>query len=282
MKQTVVYLGDKILYSFRNSFILSDPFRRAKKNRVNINYWNKEPNIGDIISPIIVNYLLSLRGLDINKKTNKTIHLYAVGSVLTAGMQDCCVWGSGIGNIIRLNRLKNRNLDIRLLRGPLTGIVLKDMGYSIPNVFGDPAILLKDIYFPRIEKKYKYGFIFHGSEKRQHVLCDNAIYINIINNNYQEFINQLLSCEIIISSTLHGIILAETYGIKSILLQPLTEKMFKYYDWYYSTGRNIFPIAKNINEAIKCSPIDLPDIEKIKSDVINTFPYDLFIEEPQE
>ena len=40
--------------------------------------------------------------------------------------------------------------------------------------------------------------------------------------------------KLVISSSLHGIILAETYGIPAILLMDkVTNNMFKYNDYYY-------------------------------------------------
>ena len=134
-------LGEKVkkiliifLFHFRNRFILFKVFNKAKKNIVNLDYWSEAPNLGDSISPVIVEYMLSLKNIKKDKKISKTKHLCAVGSVLTAGILDCTVWGSGILNTNISYRVKNRRLDIRSVRGPLTRIILEEYGLSLIHI----------------------------------------------------------------------------------------------------------------------------------------------------
>ncbi len=281
-------LGEKIkkvlilfLFPFRNRFILFNVFNKAKKKKVNLNYWNEAPNLGDSISPVIVEYMLSLKNINTDSIVSKTKHLYAVGSVLTAGIQDCTVWGSGVLNSFISYRLKNRKFDIRAVRGPLTKIVLQDYGYNVPNVFGDPAILLSEIYKPKnVKKTHKYGIITHKdfdfdkAIKEKNIL-DKVKIIDIKTTNYKEFVDNIVSCETIISSSLHGVIIAETYNIPAILLKPQVD-LLKYYDYYYSTNRYNFPMPNTIEEAFKITPICIPNFTEIKENLKNTFPYDIY------
>jgi len=144
------------LIKFRiNNKIILFSTQKARPNRVNINYWNGAKNLGDAISPVIVNYAASRKGIDLDKAVNGTKHLYAVGSVITAGCQDCTVWGSGILNAKILSRLKNRKMDIRSVRGPITRMILMEYGFKVPAIYGDPAILMPMIYNPEVEKSIK-------------------------------------------------------------------------------------------------------------------------------
>lgn len=281
------FLGDNVkrilmflLFPQRNQFLLFNYTNRAKKNRVNLNYWLEAHNLGDELSPIIVNYMLSLRGICADKEVNGIKHLYAVGSVLTAGIQDCTVWGSGVLTSLKTNRLKNRKFDVRAVRGPLTRVVLMDYGQVVPEVYGDPAILLPLIY-PRpknIIKKYKHGLIMHKSQILDYPKNENILVIDIQTDNYRGFIDKLLSVEKIISSSLHGVILAESYGIPAILLKPQYD-FFKYYDYYYSTNRYSFVIAETIEDAILLDPMGLPNnLEELREGLIKSFPYDLYEE----
>ena len=131
-----------LLYPFRNNFLLFNISNMAIENTVNLNYWDESNNLGDTLAPIIVEYMLSLKGLTSDKRIDSKKHLYAVGSVLTAGIQDATVWGSGVLNSKITYRLNNRKLDIRAVRGPFTKAVLEDYGYDVPEVYGDPAILM--------------------------------------------------------------------------------------------------------------------------------------------
>ena len=53
----------------------------------------------------------------------------------------------------------------------------------------------------------------------------------------------------------------------------------KFYDYYESTNRSKFVIAKSIEEAIKVEPTPLADLSKLQDNVIETFPYDLWLGE---
>lgn len=263
------------LHPQRNKFLLFNYTNRSKKNRVNLDYWLESDNLGDTLAPVIVNYMLSLRHISPEKPVSGRKHLYAVGSVLTAGIQDCTVWGSGVLNTVISYRLKNRKLDIRAVRGPFTQAVLQDYGYNCPSVYGDPAIFLPKIYTPvSIKRKYKYGLVMH-MDQLQDVPYKDILNIDICTSDYREFVNKLTSVEIVISSSLHGIILAESYGVKAILLKP-TKDYLKYYDWYYSTGRYSFPIANNIEDAFNIVPAPLPDLDVLRKQLLDVFPYDLY------
>lgn len=266
-----------ILFPQRNHFKLFNYADRAKNNRVNLNYWWESNNLGDTLSPIIVNYMLSRNGLDSNVIVSSRRHLYAVGSVLTAGIQDCTVWGSGILNASLIYRLSRRRFDVRAVRGPLTRAILMDYGHIVPEVYGDPAILMVEIYNPvNIEKKHKFGLIMHKDQILD-IPKDLDIYpIDICTDNYCKFIDELKKVEIVISSSLHGIILAESYGIEAILLKPKID-ILKYYDWYYSTRRFDFPVAETIKKATLISPVALPtNLDTLRKNLKKVFPYDIY------
>ena len=87
------------------------------------------------------------------------------------------------------------------------------------------------------------------------------------------------SAELVISSSLHGIILAEAYGVPAIMLRDTPSKdITKYKDWYYSTGRKEFPIADSIDDALSMTPVmlDRATIEAMQNRLINSFPIDLW------
>ncbi len=272
-KRIVLFL----MHPIRNKIILLNIGSWAKKNRVNINYWNESKNLGDLISPLVINYVLRKNGKTGEEVIEKTKHLYGIGSVLTAGLQDCTVWGSGVLNSKITDRLRRRRLDIRAVRGPLTKAVLEDYGYVVPAVYGDPALLMSDIYRPNKSKRVaKYGVIMHKDyEFANNKMPHDSIEIDIKTDNYEKFIDQINSVDIVISSSLHGIILAEAYGKKAILFQPQKD-FFKYYDYYYGTGRLVFPVINSFEELKNVVPAEAPDLERIKKRLYESFPLDLY------
>ena len=75
---------------------------------------------------------------------------------------------------------------------------------------------------------------------------------------------------------MHGIILAEAYGVPAVFLQDRSQKLdIKYRDWYESTNRT-FTFANTVEEALSMK-IELPsNLDKLCNDVINAFPYDIW------
>lgn len=271
----------KILFPLRNLFCLFNIFDKAEKKHVNVNYWKESSNLGDSLAPLIVNYMLNNKKIQPDKIVEKTLHLYTVGSVLTAGIQDCTVWGSGILNAKLSYRLKNRVLDVRAVRGPFTRAILMDYGFVVPEIYGDPAIILPEIYTPRLKSQTtKIGLILHKDydiskiEDGFDTDCD-IVKLNICTENYREFIDIISSMKMVISSSLHGIIIAEVYGIPAVLLKPQVDTL-KYYDYYYGTGRLNFPVVSTLAEAKKVKPAYIPDFSEMRKTLKKTFPYDLY------
>lgn len=268
----------KFLFPFRNRFMLFNVTNFAKKDRVNLDYWLESDNLGDTLTPVIVNYMLSKKNIEADKKVHGIKHLFAVGSVITAGIQDGTIWGSGILNARLGYRLMGRKLDIRSVRGPFTRTYLADYGFDAPAVYGDPAIFMPEIYTPsvKIEKKHKYGVVMHKDQVIPVKDRDDLIVIDICTSNYKDFVHKLLSCEKIISSSLHGIILAESYGIPAVLLKPKVD-FLKYDDWYYSTNRYNYLVAKTIEEGMSMEPSVLPtNLDELRKGLEKVFPYDLY------
>lgn len=281
------YLGDtpkrllfKAMKPFANGFILLNPWERAVNNRVNLNYWKESKNLGDAISPLIVEHILEKAGLSLDTEVCETRHLCAVGSVITAGAQDATIWGSGILNPKLLYRVKGRKLDVRAVRGPVTRALLMEYGYRVPAVYGDPAVFMPDIYQPRIEKKtHRYGFVIHkdGSTRLRDITClrESHKFIEIKTEDYRHFIDELVSVECVVSTSLHGVILAEAYGVPAILMMPECDFM-KYEDWYEATGRSAYPIAGSLSELVEIEPPLVPDLDEMREALRQAFPFDIF------
>lgn len=271
----------RFMKPFANKFILLDPKNKVQNNRVNLNYWDGKPNLGDAISPLIVNHMLEKHSLSLSTPVSSTRHLCAVGSVVTAGIQDCTVWGSGVLYTTLGYRLRNRKLDIRAVRGPLSRVVLLEYGYNVPEVYGDPAVFLPEVYNPNnITKRYRMGVVAHKNGSS--VLTDPKIMnnpecrmIDIKTRDYKAFVDELLSVECVASSSLHGVILAESYGIPAVLVRP-DFSMLKYHDWYYATGRLTFPVLESAEEVLSFKFGSAPDLSEMRSTLQGAFPYDLF------
>lgn len=262
-----------VRFKINNKYILFTR-KKAIQNTVNLNYCHNFKNLGDNISPVIVKYVAAKYGIDYEQKTRNTSHLYAIGSIITAGAQDCTIWGSGLLNTKILGRLYHRKLDVRAVRGPLTRAVLIDRGYIVPEVYGDPAILMPLIYNPTVEKKYPVSVITHVNEETE-IPKGNIHQIDIVTDDFKHFVEEIKASELVISSSLHGIIFAEVYGVKAVMLNPKKD-LFKYFDYYYGTQRYTFPIAETVEEALHIKPVELPKLENMRENLLEAFPVDMW------
>jgi pyruvyltransferase len=207
-------------------------------------------NIGDAITKPIIDYILNINSVVVKKEeTNKLI---GIGSVLTwAVRENDIIWGSGLieDKILNLPRHK-----VIALRGKLTA---KNIN-SDCEVFGDPGLLLPLLYNPEIEIKHEIGIVEHFIDKGLYV--GDGLRINIL-QNWKTFVDQIKSCKKIISSSLHGIVISEAYGIESEWVK-LSDKVigngFKFYDYLSGTNRNSFKekfdveqIQKNLINVLK-------------------------------
>lgn len=270
----------KILLSFvlalvlRNRIVFRDLKSRTKRNTVNVHWWQNQgnvQNVGDYLSVVVVEYMK--KRYNLKDMTPKTHHLYAIGSIISFGYQDTTIWGSGlIYNKENYWWSKWRKLDIRCVRGPKTREVLLKNGYDCPENYGDPAILMPLIYQPySCEKKYEYTVVHHHFH-----LTGSEDELSPLTNDWQGFIDRLVQSKLVISSSLHGIILAEAYRVPAIMLKEEGLDIFKFEDYYNSTGRVDFPIAENVEQALQMTPSVLPDFKKLQDNLIETFPVDLW------
>lgn len=266
----------------------------AKKNRVNIFQYhparfgynlvqNSPYNLGDSLGAVIIRYMLAQKGIDIDKPVKKTRHFYCVGTNIHGAYQSATIWGSGIyppqsRTEKYLQKISGRKLDVRAVRGPLTKKVLEDYGHRCPEVFGDPAILMPLIYNPVKDKKYDYLVIPQFiDEKNFRAVHPKERMVSMNTDDYKFVIDEIVSSKIVYTSSLHGILLAETYGVPAVFFRSLPKyKDFKYYDYYYSTGRRDIHIAETFEEALTMKPLPLPVLSKMQQGLLDSFPYDLW------
>lgn len=265
----------------------------SEKKMVNLNAWvhpeRAVNNIGDYLSLVVVDYMCNMYGASIEKKVKKTRHLYAIGSIIL-GNQNAVIWGSGFisdysslcqKKLIGLYHRFRHSLDIRAVRGPETLRILKEMGYfrCIENKcsggglpLGDPAVLMPLIYSKVPMHMWKYKVVPHYSRYKSYNKEDR---IDTFQSDWRAFIDSILEADLIISSSLHGIIIAESYGIPAIMLSDTPSRdITKYKDWYYSTGRMVFPIANSVEEALTITPskLDPEVLKKMQDGLIESFP----------
>jgi pyruvyltransferase len=232
-------------------------------------FWWSEPrlmgknyeNYGDLLSKYLVE---KISGKEVKWIQPKKIpwykfnrsNLLAVGSIIHHANKRSVVWGSGI-----IDHKQNiAKAEFRAVRGPLTRKYLVKLGYACPEIYGDPALLLPIIFYPEIKKKYSYGIVPHYHDYKvvveQYKNKPKIKVIDLMTLDVENVTTQILECEKIISSSLHGLIVSHAYGIPALLVQ-FSNKLFgdgvKFRDYLESVNLefkeiNFWVKAKNLEE----------------------------------
>ena len=85
----------------------------------------------------------------------------------------------------------------------------------------------------------------------------------------------MLKSRLVISSSLHGLIVAEAFGIPARLLKmTMIEKLLKYQDYYESTGRPHFQYATSVQEALRMGGEPPGHIDIMP--LLKSFPHEYF------
>lgn len=200
-------------------------------------WFNSTKNVGDSINPFLFQKLLNLK-IEYNKNRNIE-HLLGVGSIMQFATKESIVCGSGV---ITPTLPITKPKKIISIRGPKSQQILKSLGIECPSVFGDPVLLLPRVYNPNIEKKYDLGIVPHYVDFQDNWVKQQNCFVIDVTLEPLVVIDQILSCKFIISSSLHGLIIADAYGIPNSRIK-ISNKLFggdfKFLDYEGSINKKI-------------------------------------------
>ena len=139
-------------------------------------------------------------------------------------------------------------LDVRAVRGPHTRGFLQDRGINVPEIFGDPALLLPHVA-PELlnaaqHKRHKVTIVPNMEDLRLHRSL--RLVPNVLNprSGLRRCLYRIVRSELVVGSSLHAIIVAEAFGIPARVVESKVEHHFKYADYYAGTGRGWYSPAR--------------------------------------
>ena len=179
----------------------------------------KVTNFGDTLNKELIRLISGITPTIVNNSfknpNNEDIYM-VIGSVLGWADSSTIIWGTGKMSITDNTMFKEAPKAIYAVRGPLTREQLIKRGYKCPEVYGDPALLMPRYFNPVLSKKYELSIIPHHVDKplisELKKEYPNAHFIDIQQSIYG-FIAEVIQSEFIISSALHGCIMAYAYNI---------------------------------------------------------------------
>jgi len=222
----------------------ADPGRPAPEGHLLTYWWDRKPNFGDAIGPWLVRAMTG-RPVVNSRWAKPQPSLFTVGSVVghldAPGHQ---LWGSGLIKPLGPGKLQrigpNRPAAIHAVRGGLTRHELTTkLGWEVPEVYGDPALLLPRYLEPArpADGAGEIAVVPHYSHKSHFAGVDGP-GLNVVNvgNGLERVVAQIAHASHCISTSLHGIIIAHAYGVPWTWLrlgdQPLSGDAFKFEDFF--------------------------------------------------
>ena len=208
--------------------------------KIPLNYFTHKQNFGDLISPWLVQ---QMTGREVVVARRSEPHYVVIGSILNQSTDQSIIWGPGTYGT-EAKREVAANAQYTAVRGPLTQAKLsasRGFGIAVPEVYGDPALLAPLYYQPSVPITHEYGVVVRWSERR----WSRATYgpgvkmIDFGRSDVEAVFRELLSCRKIITSSLHGLIVADAYGIPNAWLASNSPRggAFKFHDYFASVNK---------------------------------------------
>lgn len=208
--------------------------------RVPLNYFTYRPNFGDLLSPWLVS---RMTGRKVAVADRQQPHYVVIGSIINQATSASVVWGTGTYGTEGKDEV-SPDARYTAVRGPLTRAKLgasKGFGIDVPEVYGDPALLLPLYYLPDVPITHEYGVVVRWSERRwaKATFGPDVKLIDFARRDVQAVVRELLSCRRIVTSSLHGLIVADAYGIPNAWLASGSPRggVFKFYDYFASVDK---------------------------------------------
>jgi hypothetical protein len=229
-------------------------------------YWSKcarGRNFGDVLGPLLVEHFT---GDSVEWKTAEDSQLVVIGSILEHLPARYTGTVAGIGKANRKTRRDLRSANVVCLRGPLTSesVLLKPGDQPL---LGDPGLLAPDLLGRRPEVTNRLGIVKHYLDTETPVPPD-ALEIDVL-APVLDVVAAIGSCERIITSSLHGLIVADAFNIPRMWVpfSKVQGRGLKFTDYAAAFGTDLTPgtwgslpertVAArqaNLREVLSCLP----------------------------
>lgn len=208
-----------------------------KPRSVKLYYWRTVPNWGDMLAADV---LRRFSNVSTRWASPETADVITVGSVIQHMPLNWrgTILGAGL---LQPNGRVPLGSKVMAVRGPLTR---KSIGTS-ETVLGDPGLLAAELVKP-VPRVRNLGILAHWTDKdlakRPEFLQYDPLIINA-QDDHLKVIQQIASCRKLVTSSLHGVIIADALAIPRRVELPPTKYqhpsehgVFKFEDYHASIG----------------------------------------------
>ena len=211
---------------------------------LNLLWWDERPNFGDAVGPWLAGHLSGLTPVNGRSLRLGTPALATAGSIAGWLEQDGSqIWGSGLmaplegESLARLRSLAN--VRVHAVRGRNTRAELqRKTGWNVPEIYGDPALLLPQ--FLTVERACHSGGIavvphLDHRDSLEKAAGPGATVVDV-RAGVETVVRQIAGAQACVSSSLHGIIVAQAYSVPWVWLrisdQIISGDRYKFEDFF--------------------------------------------------
>jgi Polysaccharide pyruvyl transferase len=209
-----------------------------RRTAVPIFYFTKVTNVGDQINPWLISELFGSATI---LCTQEQEHVLAIGSLMGLANRRSRIWGTGVlhPSAIAEDIVPD---NVYAIRGKLSYEAMRARGIVLGDIpLGDPGFLIRKVAerWSQVQKKYRLGIAAHYVDRtnpwvQSLLTCPDVADLNV-HADPESFLATLAACEVVASSSLHGLIFAEALGVPNVWIE-LSDKVhgggFKFRDWF--------------------------------------------------
>lgn len=195
-----------------------------------IYWWDSVSNFGDMLGPWLINRRYSIKPVNRWRSARIGPALASAGSIIPLiDQSDTYIWGSGMLtelNDSHISRLGNlRNISVLASRGQLSAEQMASkLKWNVPDVFGDPALLTSRYFTPESLRMQdpgdqKIALVCHWEHQKYFTGPMKEFVVVNVKDGLENVIESIANSQVCISTSLHGIIIAQSYGVPWVWLQ---------------------------------------------------------------
>lgn len=187
-------------------------------NKIKMYWWNDEPNFGDALNPLLLEKVFKLKvewsGLSTARLVGAGSCLQWVAKAVKEKPHEMLIWGTGyiFDQEPYVDSSQVKHLAVRGVKSRMYGRLRDD------TLMGDPGLLAPLFFEKPIHKKYRVGIVPHlwniCDKELDDIKSDHPeVKIIDVREDALKVIMQIAECDFIFSSSLHGLVIADSFGI---------------------------------------------------------------------
>jgi pyruvyltransferase len=239
-------------------------------------FWSKENNFGDYLTKA----LLASYGIVSRYARPSFAQIVGVGSILERVPDQFPGIVLGTGFAWEVSRSGLRQARVLALRGPLTRARISA---AKPLLLGDPGLLAPRLLGSRPPPRYRLGLVPHYVDQQ------NAMFSRLRGQHPDEVtlidvrrqpgavIREIAECEAIVSSSLHGLIVADALGIPSAwhYVPAVLGAGFKFQDHFaaicHTRSAMVFQGGESLPDLLRMTSPPPPRAETVGAELNDLF-----------